>query len=402
MSKYFSIVFKGLLNFSKVYFRCRGFMKIKPVTYMVLACAFAMAACTPVSESYWQPVDQDSASLSRAQTDALLNKNLAACNAGIAELDKNAAPSDSNLDDCMQGEGWKRQGVAPPNPQWLKAASDQHQYTPPIAQQVMGQVDGDKQQIATDIRNDELVPLGGKTTIGIQGYQDHYNESAPNVNIHTNYYGGVAGYTYRNDKHNFVTVDGRLARGEESYESPSGVLDGIPEYEGEARVTVGHDYAVYGDGWISPYLGIGGRLYRDGGKGTVTNLGAHGYDRRIDQIYAPIGATWRTLLPGSITMADTFEVDPLLIGNVNSRLQNDGGPNVVNTQSLFTGYGIFAEAMFGIPVGDTLVEAGPFFRYWNISDSTFNIQSCSGMTCTVDFEPYNRRTQVGLTTRVTF
>jgi len=385
-------------------------MKIKPVTYMVLACAFAMAACTPVSESYWQPVDQNStASLTRAQTDALLNKNLAACNAGIADLDQKNV-SDSDFDDCMQGQGWKRQGIAPPNPQWLKAAGDEHQYTPPVAQQVTGQVDGDKQQIAEDVKHNDLVPMGGRAFVGVVGYQaryrmsnDYYGSPAGSINTHTNYYGGTAGYTYRTNQHNFFSIDGYLARGLQSFNASYGAVDNMPSYEGEVRLTAGRDYDMHENGWVSPYLGLGGRLLRQDGDNYYTSLGVPLFDIRSLQLYAPIGATWHMLLPGSITMANTLEFDPLLLGDVDLRYQNSGaGADSQVKQKIFQGFGIRGEAMFGVPVADMTIEAGPFARYWNINDSAINALSCSGNTCYGPYEHFNTDLQFGLSTRVSF
>jgi hypothetical protein len=212
-----------------------------------------------------------------------------------------------------------------------------------------------------------------------------------------------AGLTNRDAGHFFWSLDGRVARGLSSYNSASGVMSGIPDYEGEIRLTAGQDYELKDDGgWMSPYAGLGVRIFRDLGKGHFTNLGAFAYDRRIEQLYVPVGATWRTLLFDHVSMATTLEADGLLIGRVNSRLENDGGPNVVNTQSPISGYGLRGDLMFGLPQQASSVEVGPFFRYWNINDSEPNIQTCLGNLCQAAEEPYNTRMQIGITARVSF
>ena len=376
-------------------------MKFKSFTLVMLPWLFAMTSCASAKEVYWERTDSSStASLTSAQANALLNQDLAACAAGVKEMNKDhAMPADStDLEDCMQGEGWKRKGAAPPNPQWLKA-NDDRAVSPPRQQ---AQFHQDKHEVITDARYNDLVPPGGQITLGLQGYQDRYNEPGPGVNVHTNYFGGVAGYTQRFGDHYFWTIDGRVAHGNESYNSPSGIVDNVPEYEGEARLTAGHEYA-FESSWLSAYTGLGSRIFRGDGKNHFTNLGAFDYDRRIEQLYAPIGATWRTLFIGHMTMTSSLEVDPLLIGSVNSRLSNGGGPNVVNTQGFLTGYGLRGEVMFGAPIADNkTVEFGPFFRYWNINNSTPNIQNCGGWVCNVLLEPDNKRTQIGITTRITF
>jgi len=379
-------------------------MKLKSASLVVLACAFTATACSQLDQTtYWKRVDNgSSASLTSPEAAAPLDKAVAACTRAVDDMDAQQADP-HNFDGCMQGEGWERQSTVPPSSQELKADNSGQQDARPIPQAVM--TDNEKQQtaaIAHDLRNEELVPRGGQVSLGVQGYQDRYNESTPGVNIHTNYLGAVAGYTRRDGDHNFWTVDGRAAHGLESYNSPSGEMDGVPEFEGELRLTLGKDYALE-NSWVSPYGGLGTRFFRDDGKGHFTNLGAFAYDRRIEQLYLPLGATWRNLLPGDrATMASTLEFDPMLIGSVNSRLSNGGGPNIVNTQGLFTGWGVRGEMMFGVPLENQTMELGPFFRYWNINDSTANLQSCNGNLCLGYEEPYNTRLQIGVTTRVSF
>jgi len=305
-----------------------------------------------------------------------------------------------DFEGCMRAEGWERQDYV--RPQTVQTANNNYQDLQSVRQ--TGLTVGEKQGAdaeALAARQAAVVAPGGHFTIGVEGYRDRYREPDPGVDTNTDYSGITAGYLSRDTQHYFWNVEGRVAYGKSDYSSPSGTLDGVPDYEGELRGTGGRDYP-WGDTWISPYAGLGLRIFRDNGNGFFTNLGAFAYDRRIEQLYLPIGATWRALLFGRLTMANTLEVDPLLIGDVDSRLQNDGGPNVANTQGPLSGYGVRGEMMFGLPVEASTFEFGPFFRYWNVSDSTLNIQSCNGSTCLGFEEPYNTRLQVGLKARLSF
>jgi len=396
-------------------------MKLKPASFVVLAWCVAVAACAPVNETTsWQHLDNGAPPLAPAEANALLKKDIAACRRATDNT-----PVVDNFDGCMLGDGWMPEHKSPLS-QLMKPLDGEQNNVPhdSVAQSVTAapqnpatqipppqpqtasaqQRQQQTETISHDMNQDALVPAGGRVTVGVQGYQDRitFSNSGNDIDEHTNFFGGVAGYTYRDGDHNFWTLDGWLAHGYASTASPSGVVSGVPEYESELRLTLGHDYA-YDAGWLSPYAGVGGRLFYDNGRGYTTDLGNGLFDTRTEQLYAPLGAIWRSLLPGNITMADTLEADGLLLGDINQRFSNLGGPNVTTTQKLFTGFGLRGEAMFGVPVANETVEVGPFVRYWNINNSSVNIQTCGGGGICEGFtEPYNRRLQIGLTARVSF
>lgn len=230
-------------------------------------------------------------------------------------------------------------------------------------------------------------------SLGLEGFRDHYQEPDPGVQVdeHADYGSVTGGWTHSYGR-NFTGLDGRASYGKDDYKSTSGVDNGIPQYEFEARLRQGLNVAM-GGGTLSPYIGLGTRYFYDKSKDTVTNLGFYGYDRRILQFYAPIGATY-TFTSGSWTFAPNAEFDPLLLGKVNSRLQNGGGYNITNTQSAGSGYGIRGEFM----VGQKGWQVGPFVRYWHINQSDTTTAPDGSQWV----EPRNERLQYGAALRFLF
>ena len=231
-------------------------------------------------------------------------------------------------------------------------------------------------------------------SLGIEGFYDRYQEPIVAVDEQAGY-GSLTGNYMRSGEVLFGAVDGRASFGEDHYSSPDGQDSGIPQLEFDGRIRAGA-HLPFARGTFSPYVGFGTRYFVDEGKGTFTNLGYAGYDRRITQLYAPIGVTYDHPLQNGWSISPTFEYDPLLYGNVNSRLQNAGGYNIDNTQT--SGYGLRGELMFDHknPGTDITWQIGPFARYWNIHDS--NVTSAPDGSQWI--EPANNRLQVGLAVRV--
>jgi len=405
-------------------------MKFKLISILALGLIVITTACAPPHKNYWKRVDANSALyLTGPKAVARLNQDISLCTNAVKKLVeinalRETMPPDTSVSSgrkgtlayydtptrlgalkvshtdfhdfkgCMLSQGWARQSYV--RPQTLMKAENNYKKIKSI--QKTGMTRAEKRSAdaaAHKARLEALVKPGEQFSIGVQAYRDTYDEPDIAVNTSTNFYGATASYTNRDSAHYFWTVKGRIARGEASYDSPSGILNGIPEYEGDIKLTYGKDFPLE-NGWISPYIGLGTRIYRMQGKGLVTNLGFWAYDRRIEQLYIPIGATWRSLL-GWWTISSTLEVDPLLFGRVNSRLTNGGGPNVVNKQSAFSGYGIRGEIMIGIPTKAQTIEFGPFFQYWSVRDSKLKI-----LPPWAYWEPYNERFQYGLEARISF
>jgi len=251
---------------------------------------------------------------------------------------------------------------------------------------------------------------GDTLSLGLEGFYDRYHETvsgSPFVKIDSDYGSLTTGYTH-NFNPLFIALDVRASYGEGQYGSASGTASNVPQWEYELRLRGGTNIA-WGTGTFSPYIGLGGRYYIDDGKGYTTNTAEHFYDRRIAQLYVPIGATYTRNLTQDLYIAPNAEFDPLIVGSVNSRLQNINSyytpnpifPNLYNVQR--SGYGLRGEVMLGEKTTSNSNrlgwEAGPFVRYWNIKDSDLShwaTQNASG----AGEEPSNTRLQLGAALRV--
>lgn len=227
--------------------------------------------------------------------------------------------------------------------------------------------------------------------VGVEGFYDVYNEPGPAVDVDT-YYGSLTGKWVHNWSSYFTAVDLRYSIGRDNYSSPSGSYSGATEDETDDRIRVGMNLGAF-----SPYIGAGVRYFVDNGKGQVTDLGAQGYDRRITQLYVPLGVSYTHTMDNGWTITPNIEYDQLAYGNVNTRLGTIPGLfNISNTQT--SGYGIRGEFMVGWKTANskTELQCGPFIRYWNISTSNTTIDPAGNGW----IEPANNRTQYGLALRV--
>ncbi len=238
--------------------------------------------------------------------------------------------------------------------------------------------------------------------LGIDGYQDNYKEHIVGLSEHARFGGFTADYIHSSNGY-FTSVQSRMAYGKDNYKSVSGIINGIPQYEGELRLITGVSIPIPDIGGVQaivPYFGIGGRYFYDNSKNQITNTGFFGYDRRIMQAYLPIGANWE-FTHGGITFWPNMEFDTLIYGRVNSRLRNFDPTenNITNTQK--KGYGARGELMVGQKRDGYSWQVGPYFRYWDIKDSNLKFDA-GGSTPGFLVEPANTRLQTGAAFRVLF
>lgn len=249
----------------------------------------------------------------------------------------------------------------------------------------------------------------GTFGIGIEGFRDTYKEPTLDLKTETDF-GSITGYYSQQMPRYFYAIDGRASYGTDDYESPSGKLSGVPQWEFELRGRFGLNRPLWG-GTLAPYTGLGMRYYRDEGKGYATDTGALAYDRRIFQAYIPIGATLSYVTEDGWHITPGIEGDLMFYGNVNSRLTNLGTvfvPGVglgefkdpaYNRQKF--GYGGRAELMVGKSQGSYSWQVGPFIRYWHVQKSDGKTYVDSSGTPVIDvFEPKNDRTQIGVAARI--
>lgn len=246
-------------------------------------------------------------------------------------------------------------------------------------------------------------PRRDRFYVGVEGYYDRYKEPVVDL-VEEGGYGSITyGYMHDFSPTWFAGLEGRASYGQSSYRSISGEIAAIPALEFDQRIRGGYDFAYSRDFHLRPFLGIAARYYSEEGKGEVTNSTPprFGYDRRITQIYLPIGLDVENQL-GGYSLHSSFEVDPLLWGYVESRFQNLGAPQASNHQA--RGYGLRGEMLLGnVNAYGTGWQFGPFIRYWDIDDS--KNAECDGPVAGPGFciiEPKNTRLQAGLTARFLF
>ena len=225
----------------------------------------------------------------------------------------------------------------------------------------------------------------------------HYNEPSLNVKMDgTNIGAGYLGsYSFGNDWFVLGSIDYNY--GPVSY-SGTGTQSGIPQYYYNLKAGVGYDFA-FNSFALSPYIGIGYRLLSQTWGNTTTSTGAQCYDRQSTYNYIPIGLTHRFAVSEKGKVETTLEYDYLISGNQFSALSSLNGGAVSglsdsnNQQN--TGYGINLTVMY--KEGDWGV--GPYYKYWNISQSNTNYSNATVNGVPVRYsvyEPANNTNEFGL------
>lgn len=248
-------------------------------------------------------------------------------------------------------------------------------------------------------------PNAGYVQLGVEGFGDHYTEPEPDVGTHAVYGSVTANYANTGPELYgaapiFYAVDTRFSYGRNDYHSPSGNVNNVPEYEAEGRLRAGLEFPLSdgpNSGTITPYTGIGVRAFLDNGNGYVTNLGKGAYNRQLVQSYLPVGVTVN-IPRGNFNVTPTLEYDELIYGQVRSSLRDFIGRNVDNEQH--NGFGVRGDLQVGQTKGAYGWSIGPFFRYWDIANSSFSADPGNPTHGWV--EPHNHRWQVGGEARFLF
>ncbi len=195
-----------------------------------------------------------------------------------------------------------------------------------------------------------------------------------------------------------VSVNGLIFRGEMRFaggavdydSNASGSASGEPDWYLETRALLGKDWAVR-DTVLSPYAGLGYRYLFNDGRG-ITNTGYAGYRRQSNYLYLPIGIIHRMTLNDQARLESTLEYDQLIVGKQYSSLSDTGGgySDISNNQN--SGYGLKLSFMYQ----KDRWAFGPFFNYWNISQSDTAILIQYGVPVAIGVEPHNNTVEFGL------
>lgn len=233
-------------------------------------------------------------------------------------------------------------------------------------------------------------------SVGIEGFYSNYEEGSIGME-ESGPFGSLTGsYTHYFSPRWYGALDLRGSYGYADYSSSSGEISDITQWETENRLLAGYDFTYAGNS-LKVYSGLGTRYFSDEAKGKVSSTGALAYDRRIFQLYLPIGATYEFSAYG-IDFAPNLELDPIFWGNVSSRLGSiPGYYDVENRQT--SGLGIRAELMMRqLNSAGSGWEFGPFLRYWDVPDSDTTTDPASN----VWVEPENSRLQAGAALKYRF
>jgi hypothetical protein len=192
----------------------------------------------------------------------------------------------------------------------------------------------------------------------------------------------------------------------------SGTQSGQPTHYYEILATLGRDFSLIPEHFLSLYTGFGYRNLFNDARGT-TSAGAYGYRRTQEYYYLPVGLMHRTYLNVFNTsglLESNVEFDYLLQGNNSSQYSDyvyavNGKYPITRADDLNfvqkSGYGLKFESMYNL----NRWLFGPYFSYWNIQNSN-NVEGktiIQGNKSVGSFiEPANSTIEFGLKLRYRF
>ena len=192
-----------------------------------------------------------------------------------------------------------------------------------------------------------------------------------------------------------VRFDGRLGFGSVDYTSPvSGRADGLRDYIMEARLLFGRTFEISDKWYVTPFSGLGYRYLFDGLGEKVTSLWHLGYDRRSNYLYSPIGIESASFLKYGWSLAAAAEYDYFWHGWQHSELGAPFGSDLTVINDQEDGWGLRAHGKIIKESGRYDIIFGPYFKYWNISDSREVSIFFEGEEGTV-IEPANNSIEIG-------
>lgn len=173
-------------------------------------------------------------------------------------------------------------------------------------------------------------------------------------------------------------LDGRFSFGDVDYSSPgssgSGSASGIRDYQYETRFAFGYVYKASENTQLTPFFGIGHRHLSNNSGGMVTDRGAHGYDRRSNYLYSPMGVEGVVRFKNGWSFNATGEYDLFWHGWQYSEL-GDFDPafgTILSNQD--NGWGARASLSLIKDLGPIDFAFGPYFRYWDIDNSEIGFE----------------------------
>jgi len=167
-------------------------------------------------------------------------------------------------------------------------------------------------------------------------------------------------------------------------------FDGISDYMVEIRDLVGKDFNFNRQSTrLTPYIGAGYRSLFDA---SFANK-PFGYDRRIQYIYAPIGAEIMTKLNDGWSIGADAEYDIFVRGFVTSYLGEIGLGDITNTQK--GGYGLRGSVKLVKNSDHFNLFIEPYVRFWDIHASRWDSSTPFNGYFFIAEEPANTSFEIG-------
>jgi hypothetical protein len=234
-------------------------------------------------------------------------------------------------------------------------------------------------------------------------------------------YNGIsASYTFRPEQPgsfseyvNMFRLEGRLAIGEVDYSTPDYSYNSIDDKVFEVRGLAGYDWQVSETLTVTPYAGMGVRHLFD----RMSQVPAEyidgdeywsGYDRESNYYYVPLGADVLKRLSAQWTLGANLEYDFFLSGTQKSHLEdvydvngdNQGFSVLKNKQN--KGMGLRGSLRVSRDTGRYGVYVEPFFRLWDIEQSSTDEIFQDGAVAGEGYEPKNTTREIGMKMGVKF
>jgi len=217
---------------------------------------------------------------------------------------------------------------------------------------------------------------------------NYFDFNAESAKIDGFMYGLVGTYTRHTEKTMF-SVDLRYSLGVLDWET-WGATPGKSDRDDwilEGRLLMGQDFSRSNKNSITPFVGIGSRLWNDDGDS------AESFERVTHYVYCPFGLKIDNPLSPDWTWGITLEYDLFVFGltKVHMSDTNPAFNDPELTHNFLSGYGLrFSFRLNRIFAKNHILSIEPYIRYWDIDATdyegvTFNGIQVSGMRVSANY-----------------
>ena len=233
--------------------------------------------------------------------------------------------------------------------------------------------------------------------VGVEGYTYRYEENLDDLHIEDE--GRLFGLSveYGREFARDWVFDARLrvAFGEVDYSASDGArISDVEQSEGQLELTLGRAFAASASTTVTPYAGIGARVFNDYLGGREAQTGQLGYDREISYSYVPLGVVASTT-HGGRTLSFYGQYNWLVGGTSRSEF-GDIDPELPTIEVEFeNGHGWELGAKLSTPLGRGSFGIQPFIRLWDLDRSTSFIASDEEFELEL-YEPPNTTRELGV------